>query len=684
MGLLRPFVFLCVVIPYSLASVTVYGQIPLGQATQSASAPTYTSPATYDPTVLNPPPVPQNFATQLSLSVPATSNNVSLSQPLKGSFLGFSIEFSVISQVCTRKKLVRLPHVGPSTRSLTRWVRSFIQVPFLNLMSNIRQRAGEIRIRVGGNTQETASLVDSLPDGDMALKEPSNLNDPTSTPALRYTADALYMLGNISSLVDVKWFLGIPFNDTANLRLQIAEVGEAVLDSGGYLLGFQVGNEPDLYAAHGVRPSTYSPYDYFGEFGIVVDAVNNDNSIPVKNNLVIPSVSGTWTPEDVFNTGIVASYDSSLGYLAVEHYPTDNCYAQYGIGSPVDPQTIFPDYLSHSSAISLVAPYLNASSYSASVGKPFVMMETNTASCGGFPGISQSFGAAMWAVDYALQMGAVGFWGAMLHVGGQDDYYNPFTPPPTNQSSYHQWTVGSVFYSTLVVAEALGSSGNARLVDLTNTLTSPSDTATPPATSIYTPAYAVYENGAPARLVVFNFVTDTSGSSTVQFTFGFGGGSVPGSVQVKYLLAPSVSAKDNITWAGQTFGSTFESDGRFQGSPSVTTISCSTSSNTCTVPLPAPCVALIFLTSSAYGESDPSTTVTFATTALTQTYNTATINPTVLATSNGMSGNERDQLASTSRENGVASMGAGIKVGLGLGLVSLAVGAWMGGGGTWW
>ncbi|KAI6155825.1 glycoside hydrolase family 79 protein [Pisolithus tinctorius] len=661
---LRSFVLLFVAIPYSLASVTVYSQIPLGQATQSASAATYTAPAAYDPTVLNPPPVPPSFSTQISLSVPATSDNVSLSQPLKGSFLGFSIEFSVISQVFGKNS-------------------SFIQVPFLNLMSNLRQRAGEVRIRVGGNTQETASLVDSLPNGDMALKEPSNLNDPTSTPALRYTADALYMLGNISSLVDVKWFLGIPFNDTTNLRLQIAEVGEAVLDSGGYLLGFQVGNEPDLYAAHGVRPSTYSPYDYFGEVGILVDAVNNDNSIPVKNNLVVPSVSGTWTPEDVFNTGIVTSYDNSLGYLAVEHYPTDNCYAQYGIGSPVDPQTVFPDYLNHTSATSLVAPYLNASSYAASVGKPFVMMETNTASCGGFPGISDSFGAAVWAVDFALQMGAVGFWGAMLHVGGQDDYYNPFTPPPTNQSSYHQWTVGSVFYSSLFVAEALGSSGTARLVDLTNALTSPSDTTTPPATSIYTPVYAIYENGAPARLVVFNFVTDTSGSSTVQFTFGLGGGNVPGSVQVKYLLAPSVSDKNNITWAGQTFGSTFESDGRFQGSPSITTISCSASSNTCTVPLPAPCIALIFLTSSAYAESNPSSTVTFATTALTQTWNTATINPTVLATSNGMSGKERDQLASTSRENGAASMGTGIGVGLGLGLVGLGVGAWMGGAGTW-
>jgi hypothetical protein len=38
---------------------------------------------------------------------------------------------------------------------------------------------------------------------------------------------------------------GIPFNDSVNLRLGIAEAGEAIL--GSNLLGFQLGNEPDLY-----------------------------------------------------------------------------------------------------------------------------------------------------------------------------------------------------------------------------------------------------------------------------------------------------------------------------------------------------------------------------------------------------------------------------------------------------
>ena len=41
---------------------------------------------------------------------------------------------------------------------------------------------------------------------------------------------------------------GVPFNDSTNWRLQIAELGEAVL--GDNLLGFQAGNEPDLYGSY--------------------------------------------------------------------------------------------------------------------------------------------------------------------------------------------------------------------------------------------------------------------------------------------------------------------------------------------------------------------------------------------------------------------------------------------------
>jgi hypothetical protein len=58
------------------------------------------------------------------------------------------------------------------------------------------------------------------------------------------------------------------------------------------------------------------------------------------------------------------------------------------------------------------------------------MFETNSASCGGFVGISDSFGAALWGLDYAMQMAFSNFSASLFHVGGQSVFYNPFTRTP--------------------------------------------------------------------------------------------------------------------------------------------------------------------------------------------------------------------------------------------------------------
>lgn len=73
-----------------------------------------------------------------------------------------------------------------------------------------------------------------------------------------------------------------------------------------------------LYS-HQHRPPTYSPFDYFGEFGVMIQAIGSNANIPVKNNLIGPSVAtGAWTPEMVWDTGFIPSYTNSLSALAVE------------------------------------------------------------------------------------------------------------------------------------------------------------------------------------------------------------------------------------------------------------------------------------------------------------------------------------------------------------------------------
>ncbi|KAI0774365.1 glycoside hydrolase family 79 protein [Fomes fomentarius] len=639
------------------AEVTIYGLTgqttihPLGSSSAVPTAtttsfvttqgpPQYTGLAAYNPVYMLPPPIPDPApANQFTISLPQDAQHQSdLSIKQQGNFFGFSIEMSVANQL-----------IGTSGSAL--------HVPFLNFMSILAEKAGEVHVRVGGNTQDYAYVVDSLPSGKFLEKNKEDTQNPTGTPVIAITAELVYIMANVSSLVNVRWYLGIPFNDT-NWRFQIAELGESIL--GDRLLGLQASNEPDLYARHGHRPENWGPQDFFNEFGQMTQALLSNDQVPIKNNLIAPSVTSGWTPEQVWDTGFIDAYGQYLNALTVERYASDNCAVVFPDpnNAPKDPLEMFPAYLSHQSGIGVVKQYLNTAMLAQQWGKPFMMFETNTASCGGFPGISDTFTAALWGVDYALQMAYSNFSQALFHFGGQNVSYNPLTAAPTNESSFHQWTTGPIFYSAIFVAEALGKTNNSQVKDIF-----PNDA------NDLTPGYAIYENGKFARLALINYMTDPSGANDYTATVNVGGDNfgeangVPASVKVKYLRAASVSEKDNITWAGQTLGGRFQSDGRWQGEESIETIQCDQGQNACAIKVPAPGAALIFFSDDAQKAASGEAIETFPTTIITKTKNTVSIDPAVLATSNGENGRDRAQRGGTSAggQNGaIALVGPGV------------------------
>ena len=65
----------------------------------------------------------------------------------------------------------------------------------------------------------------------------------------------------------------------------------------------------------------YTPESYFDEIGELITQMGNDPLVLNRSMLLAPSVStGPWKPEDVWNTGFISAYESSLAYLAVEQY----------------------------------------------------------------------------------------------------------------------------------------------------------------------------------------------------------------------------------------------------------------------------------------------------------------------------------------------------------------------------
>lgn len=91
------------------AAVTVYGQIPIAHtagldptatATNGQALPTQSLLPAYDETSLQPPPPPDYQALTFTLSLPSTNGSIpGISIMQHGSFYGFSIEMSVVTQL---------------------------------------------------------------------------------------------------------------------------------------------------------------------------------------------------------------------------------------------------------------------------------------------------------------------------------------------------------------------------------------------------------------------------------------------------------------------------------------------------------------------------------------------------------------------------------------------------------
>lgn len=208
------------------------------------------------------------------------------------------------------------------------------------------------------------------------------------------------------------------------------------------------------------------------------------------------------------------------------------------------------------------------------------MDEFNSASCGGIPGISDTFGVgSLWTADYALQMASVGYSAAYLHTREAGISYNLFAPPNGSTS----WTTNPPYYALLAVAEALQSPNGSIVVDL-NLSNSMSDyNATVSGYSIYNA-----QNSSIQRIVLFNYA-----NTSAAFTFPANTSESQTNMTIKYLAAPSVTEKTQISWGGETLAGV--GDGILASSSSSTANVVMDCTKGCTVDVPGPAMAVLLV-----------------------------------------------------------------------------------------
>ncbi|KAI1786674.1 hypothetical protein LXA43DRAFT_975650 [Ganoderma leucocontextum] len=505
---------------------------------------------------------------------PSTDANVVYSN-----FLGISMELSFINY-----------YMGNSTDQ--------IPGPFVKYLSTLQQPASgkPVRLRLGGNSMDSSTYVPNQQSIIQFTDPNANSNDQP----VDYGSQLFEVMKGISSQVGgVQYLIGLSLrtpNDT-DIPLLAGDASKALGDD---LDAFLLGNEPDLYTAHGQRPgiANYTTQDYIGDY---LTVFNNLKATPQgnvlsQNNIAGPTICCAWDLAGVLQSGWLDQYKQQLKYITLQHYPQDNCRGTTAFG--------IEHYVVHANTVSLAQWQQQGIQIAFQAKKSVLMDEFNSVSCGGVDGISNVFGASLWTADYALQMASVGYSGAYLHVRERGVTYNMFDPPAGVAGATGAWTTNAPFYGMLPVAAALQSTNGSRVVDL-NIKNSMAD-----ASQVHA-GYAIYDGSESTvhSLVIINFknVSGTMSDYAIDPSF------IPashGNITIRYLAASSIAEKTDIAWGGQTYAGVGDANpvqATFASSVADKTVSCT---GGCTIQVPGPGLAVVFV-----GESDASATNSTGTTS---------------------------------------------------------------------
>jgi Glycosyl hydrolase family 79 C-terminal beta domain len=275
------------------------------------------------------------------------------------------------------------------------------------------------------------------------------------------------------------------------------------------LLGFEIGNEPDLFgraAAH--RPSTYSYEDYLREYRTCKAAIRSE----------LPGAPFAG-PDAAAATDWVTRFASDEGKdlkLLTHHY-----YRECASSTSTLERLLHPD--------PKLGPELETlKAASVSSGIPYRICETNSLCGGGKPGVSDTFGSALWALDFMLTLAWAGAAGVNMETGmnqlGWISWYSPI-----GDDQHGTYTAKPEYYSMLAFAEA--SLGERLPADLENG-------------GLNMTAYATGDETS-TRVTLVN-KAEADASVTVGCDRHFRRGNV------MRLIGPSLESKQGITLGGAT------------------------------------------------------------------------------------------------------------------------------------
>jgi hypothetical protein len=412
--------------------------------------------------------------------------------PVPQSFLGISCEYSDIAV-----------YMSPQDH------RQVLTAALLNALGALN---GPPVLRIGGNSEDRS--VWNLPAVDPAPRFARIDITPTMADDLRDTA----------RLTHSQLILGLNLaSDDPQVAAAWVVQALKIFDPDS-ILAFEIGNEPDEFAKHGIRkqPWNYAAYRAdFEKFAKVIAPL-----LPREHMIAGPAATG-------FLVSMVARFaadeEQYLGVITVHRYP---------MGAPVkNPKAANYASMANMLRDSSVATYARVIvPVVAAARKTHARVrfgEMNSAYGGGKPGLSSSFGSALWGLDTLFTVAHSGADGVNFHMGAS---YAAFTFDYSGDLHVHP-----LYYGMLLFAQAVQN--HARLIPVNFQ------------TAANVKIWAALDPSGMLRLVVIN--KDLTADAVIHLLLP----GAAGPAQITRLTAPLINSQNGLTLGRITY------DGSFNGYP---------------------------------------------------------------------------------------------------------------------
>ncbi|RJE21915.1 hypothetical protein PHISCL_05760 [Aspergillus sclerotialis] len=312
----------------------------------------------------------------------------------------------------------------------------------------------------------------------------------------------------------------------------------------GKLAYWELGNEPNNYktAYQGAsRPSNWTTQDYVDEWLSRTSLIKKKlaKSCPHLTNAkyIAPSTglpTGILNPVDVFKHGLKSHHNIAL-----------NSEHNYMGGADEPGVTLQKTLMNHTAVINSVENHLKVirTLKAQNLDLPYIYGEMNSLYNQGRPGLSNSFGAALWGVDFNLYSASQSIRRSHMHQGNNYRYAS-WQPEETNKTSIG---TKAPYYGNVMVAAMLKGADDVRVA----TIPLPGDTEA---------AYAAFVDGQVARLAVINMKEYNYSTSdpdarrpATKYSFRLPNVDAQRKLSVQRLMANGSNSITGITWDGWSY-----------------------------------------------------------------------------------------------------------------------------------